>query len=167
MADIPSENPIQDQTTTFVVDEIPARPPVPPDGYGPVIAYSVYDEGHHIEATEHDSWAARRLHKPDPRLDFAYAVRTWAEHGVRTYMLFAEAECETFGADGEPNGSYSATCWWERDCAYPHWSPWYSTGDLRSPATTKTQIIENGDWGIHWPPDESGVRSQAAALEGN
>lgn len=131
-------------STTFTLDYVPATPPTPPEGYGPQIRYDVLqDGGNHWDAMDHAAWAARRLGNPDPRLDFSFAVRTWVDHGVETYDLFAEVECNTVDSDGEP-GSFSATCSYDRQQINPDWGPWVNTGDMRTPAYTPEYMRAEG-----------------------
>lgn len=122
---------------------VPASPPTPPDGYA-LIAYLVLENADTARERDlMDDWVGRgRFYQPQKRLDWELALRTYADYGVRTCELQALAECEVIHDEDGEVGSYEASCWWQVD--QNQWTPWYDTGDLRSPAVTVDEMIERG-----------------------
>lgn len=135
--------------TTFILDGVPAAPPAPPDGYLPGLTYQVIHQGNaHHDALEVYSWAAMRTHRPNPNTDFAFALRVWAEHGVETYDLFAEAVCPVLSLanpeDSDDGDEYTASSRWNRNAPRQGWTPWVRTSDMRTPATTIEEMRTAG-----------------------
>lgn len=128
----------------YPITDVPPAPPTPPAGYDPTIAYSLFSDVRGLsDPLEQFEWSARRLKQPNPRLDFTFAVRLLAEHGVKTYQLQATVYCKTVDEEGEP-GTFGAVSIWEAESIYPQWSPWLHDGDMRSPAWTLERMHAEG-----------------------
>jgi hypothetical protein len=123
---------------------VPAAPPSPPEGYR-FTGYMVLDQrGGHTDLMDGEVlWG--RFAQPERRLDLELASEVWALNGVKTYDLWATAECQCTDADGE-TGAYEAHCQFDTNrLINAGWQPWVNASNLREPAVTLEQMRANGD----------------------